>query len=190
MVSEASSGGLEGGAQATSDPSTTGRALHTLAIIKLTKGTFNHEVALSLVSAESLSGSTDLDCYGDDMGTTGMTIVLAGLLSSPAPSPATPPAPWFSPGIGYTVSRLQREIDAAEPARVETPPVSLAPHLPPPTSDLARVQASPEARGIQIAAAVAVQLAMVVAGIVAVREQREQVRRERAHQVPPYRPYR
>lgn len=120
---------------------------------------------------------------------------VALVLASLQLGPASAPAPSFSPGVGYTVSRLQREADGrAAPATAQTSgatkPASLVPHLPPPPSDLARVQGSPRARGLHTAAAVATQLAMVVAGIIAVREQREQLRRERERDVQPYRPYR
>lgn len=120
------------------------------------------------------------------MGTAGAGVfLLAGLLLAP------PDPPSFSPGIGYTVSRLQREAD--EPVVREEAPThvaSFAPRLPPPQSDLARIQGSRRARGLHVAAAIAAQAAMIVAGILAVREQRATARREQARQVEPYRPYR
>jgi hypothetical protein len=118
--------------------------------------------------------------------TGGLAMTLAALLVAPPE-----PAEVFSPGIGYTVSEDLRRVEmiAGSPAET-TVPARLAPRLPPPSSDLARVQGSPRARGMLAAAAVAAQLAMIVAGVVSVRNQREQARRDREGQVQPYRPYR
>lgn len=122
------------------------------------------------------------------MGTTGMVALgLAGMLVAPPPEPS----PEYSPGIGYTVAWLQRQADVVEPvATAEPPRFELYPHLPPPPSDLSRVQSSPRGQAVLAAAAVATQVAMIVAGIIAVRQQRDEARRERARQPEPFRPYR
>ncbi|MCX4247400.1 hypothetical protein [Paraliomyxa miuraensis] len=122
------------------------------------------------------------------MGMHGVTLGLVGLLTAHVPLPELPSSPEWSPGIGYAVSRLQR--DRGAEATAEAPTTSLVPRLPPPPTDLQRVQGSPGARGLHVAAAMAAQLAMIVAGVIAVREQREQLRRERERAPAPYRPYR
>ena len=120
----------------------------------------------------------------------GVTMALAGALATAPATDGIEPLP-FSPGVGYTVSQLLRQADAPPPAAEEaTPAFSLVPRLPPPRSDLARIQGSPRARGLHAAAALAAQVAMIVAGVISVQEQRRQLRREREGQVQPYRPYR
>lgn len=121
----------------------------------------------------------------------GVTAALAGAIAL-APRPEAPEPVHFSPGVGYTVSWLLREADAPPLAEEPEEPrsLSLVPRLPPPRSDLARIQGSPRARGIQAAAALATQVAMIVAGVISVREQKRQLRREREGRVQPYRPYR
>jgi len=143
--------------------------------------------------------------------------LVASLLAAPAPdpSPDSDDAAFpFSFGIGYVVTEQRRSVDAldASPTVADAPtspttsapedsteapasqaapqPASLAPRLPPPRSDLARIQGSPRARGLSAAAAIATQMAMIIAGIAVVREQREQAREARRGQAPPYRPYR
>ncbi len=123
----------------------------------------------------------------------------------------------FSFGIGYVVAEQRRSAvesvesvesvvrsDTATPTptskasspapssspQAEPKTTSLAPRLPPPRSDLARIKGSPRARGLTAAAAIATQMAMIIAGIAVVREQREQAREARRGQPPPYRPYR
>lgn len=122
------------------------------------------------------------------MGTAAI-LVLVGTLVAPSAQPTDPVQ--FSPGIGYTVAQIMRQLDRPAPTP-EVPPTTtrLVPRLPPPASDLARIQGSPRARGLNAAAAIAAQVAMIVAGVISVREQREQIRREREGQAPPYRPYR
>ncbi|MCA9652069.1 MAG: hypothetical protein KC501_19285 [Myxococcales bacterium] len=121
-------------------------------------------------------------------GAAGMAMVLAGVLLAP-PTPTVDPTT-FTPGVGYTVSHLLWQLHAPPPV-VETPTIHLAPHLsPPPGTDLARIQGSPRARGLHAAAAFAAEVAMIVAGVVSVREQNQQVRREREGRAPPYKPYR
>ncbi|MEM9453801.1 MAG: hypothetical protein AAGF11_06450 [Myxococcota bacterium] len=122
-------------------------------------------------------------------------IALAALVSAPA-TPSTSPSfsPGFSPGIGYTVSLRQRQADDVTTPTTAEPTAkarSLPPILPPPPpSDLARVQNSPRAQGILAAAAIAAQVAMLVAGVASVRQQNAEIRRQRRGRPPPYRPYR
>ncbi|MCH9683710.1 MAG: hypothetical protein K0V04_19910, partial [Deltaproteobacteria bacterium] len=111
------------------------------------------------------------------------------------------PPPSFSAGPGYTASELaqgrvplatsQEPEPASEPSssgqQARTP---LMPRLPPPPTDFQRIQGSPALRGINAAAAVAMQLGMIVAGAVSVGKQRAAIRRQRNGQAPPYKPYR
>lgn len=134
-----------------------------------------------------------------------VVVALAALMSAPTPPPTTPAAPatassgvygGFSPGIGYTVALRQRQADTVATTSASTTQPSakarsLPPILPPPPpSDLARVQNSPRAQGILAAAAIAAQVAMIVAGIASVRQQNAEIRRQRRGRPPPYRPYR
>lgn len=122
------------------------------------------------------------------MATAAVLVLMATLVAPPGqPTDSVP----FSPGIGYTVAQIMRQLDRPPPT-AEAPPTTtrLVPRLPPPASDLARIQGSPRARGLNTAVAIAAQVAMIVAGVISVREQREQVRREREGQAQPYRPYR
>ena len=120
------------------------------------------------------------------VGAVAMSLALTAVLVSPSPEP---PAV-FQNGIGYTASLDLRR--ALEPeAEPEPPPsISLVPRLPPPPTDLARVQGSPRARGMATAVAVAAQVAMIVAGAVSVQQQNRAVRERRRGEAPPYRPYR
>ncbi|MEM7158462.1 MAG: hypothetical protein AAF799_36825 [Myxococcota bacterium] len=120
------------------------------------------------------------------VGAIGTSVALAVVLVAP---PAGGEAPFYD-GIGYTASLDLRH--ATEPEAEPEPPPNLAliPRLPPPPTDLARVQSSPRARGMYTAVAVAAQLAMIVAGAVSVREQNSRARARRRGQAPPYRPYR
>lgn len=113
--------------------------------------------------------------------------ILALVLAAPA-SPPEPPA--FAEGVGYTVSQLLRQLDEPPDASESPPSLRPIPRRPPPSTDLARIQGSPRARGLSAAVAVAAQLAMIVAGVMSVREQNERMRREREGQAPPYKPYR
>lgn len=133
------------------------------------------------------------------MSGAGVLVISLGMLGAPAPEP-----PSFSPGIGFTVSRLQRDRPGLPPVLSTTPPktgpggevnnesntsVGRRPRLSPPPTDLARIQGSPRAVGIHAAAAVATQLAMIIAGVMSVQEQRRILRRERARQPAPFSPY-
>ena len=62
--------------------------------------------------------------------------------------------------------------------------------LPPPPSDLARVQNSPAFRGVVAAAVIASQVAMIVAGVASVRRQNARARAAAVGRAPAYRPYR
>ncbi len=140
----------------------------------------------------------------------GRVLMMAALVSGPAAD--DPSASSFSPGIGFTVSQQLREADqppvgprppteaesaqartvaaSSEPSEPDPSASGLAPRLPPPPSDLARAQGSPRARGLHAAAAIAAQMAMIVAGAVAVRDQRRRAREAQRGRAPPYKPYR
>lgn len=130
-----------------------------------------------------------------------LALALATRMVAPEPAP-----PAFSPGVGYIVAQQHRgasegpepaatseasEASEASGAPPQPPRKTLAPVLPPPPpTDLARVKGSPRAQGILAAAAIATQVAMLVAGVAAVRQQNAALREQRRGRAPAYRPYR
>lgn len=131
-----------------------------------------------------------------------LTTVALAAASSPSAEPLV-----FSPGVGYTAAQTQRWQPIATPATAETtaeqsteelaaePAASgilprLGEYQPPPQSDFAKAQAAPAVRQIEMAVAVAAQVAMVVAGAVSQTRQNRRYRRAQRGQIPAYRPYR
>jgi len=120
----------------------------------------------------------------------GLVLLVAGALAAPPPEIQAD----FSMGIGYTVSldlRQQPTSSATISTREEEgQPINLVPWLPPPPNDMARIKGSPRVQGFHAAAAIAAEVAMLIAGAVSVRRQRQELRRERKGRAPPYKPYR